>query len=89
MNLKLNEELRQAISQYPGQPLRVEDPVTNREYVVIAAEIFDRMQQVLYDDTHLTGAEMMAAARHGLEDAQGWGAPGMDVYDQDSPRSSP
>lgn len=43
----------------------------------------------VYDDSDLTPDEMAAAAASHLDDPEGWGAAGMDAYDQDDPQTSP
>jgi hypothetical protein len=40
---------------------------------------------IIYDDSDLTPEEMMAAARLMLDDPEGWGAPGMEIYDNYEP----
>jgi hypothetical protein len=44
MNIHLSTEQLQAA------PVRVTDPDTNREYVVLRAEVFDRLRQLADDD---------------------------------------
>jgi len=39
-------------------------------------------KRLIYDDSDLTDGEMMAAAGHLFNDPDGWGAPEMDVYDE-------
>jgi len=36
-------ELRSALAEQAGRPLRVFDPDTNRAYLIVPAELFDRM----------------------------------------------
>ncbi len=71
-------ELRSALAREAGRPLRVIDPDTNREYVFVPAELFDRIASGAYDDSPWTDAErLQLAAQAGL--AIGWGE--MDEYD--------
>lgn len=79
MNAKLTDELRQAMQQQPDRPLEIRDDQTNTLYVLMTR---DQFQKLVYDDSELTGDEMLAAAAAGLDDPEGWGAPGMEVYDQ-------
>ena len=44
MTPKLTQELRQALAEQPGEPLTVEDPVTNARYVLIQVEAYERLQ---------------------------------------------
>lgn len=87
MTIKLSDELKQALANQPsGQPLRVEDEDTNTQYVIVQMEVFERMQRAIsYDDSDLTSEEMRAAAQLMLEDPEGWGAPGMEIYDTYKP----
>ena len=52
--ITLTEELRQAVQEANEQPIRLVDPNTNLEYVVLPAEIFDKVQHVFYDANQLT-----------------------------------
>lgn len=78
---KLSSEQRQALVQKPDGPLAVEDEQSNRVYVIISQDHFEKMQRLLFDDSDLTPDEMLAVARLALDDPEGWGAPGMEVYD--------
>jgi len=80
MILKITDEIREAIGRQPGRPVEFTDDQTNTCYVLMTREQF---QQLVYDDSDLTPDEMMAAAAHSLDDPEGWGAPGMEVYDSD------
>jgi hypothetical protein len=46
----LTLEQRQAIAQAGGNPLRVEDPETHQAYVIVKAEVFERLRTVLEDE---------------------------------------
>ena len=39
----LTPELRQAIEQAGDSPVRLTDPETHRDYVVVSAEVFERL----------------------------------------------
>ena len=54
------KEIQQIVRASKGQPVRLTDPKTHVEYIVLPAEIFDRMQ--LYDDTPLRDDEMQKPA---------------------------
>ena len=47
----------------------------------------DQLKQLVYDDDDVSAEEMLAAAAQGLDDPEGWGAPGMEVYDDTQPDS--
>jgi hypothetical protein len=87
MTPKLSNEQREALKVHPEGPLKVEDDQTHQVYVLISQDRFQKMQQLFYDDSDLTGDEMMALAARGLDDPEGWGAPGMEEYDDDDSSS--
>ena len=42
----------------------------------------EELQKHVYDANDLTAEEMRAAGRDQLTDPEGWGAPGMEIYDE-------
>ena len=83
--IALTKELQQAVQDANEQPIRLVDPETSLEYVVLPAEIFDRVQEVFYDANPLTIEEQRALlAKVGL--SVGWDNPEMDVYNKLDPR---
>lgn len=82
MTPKLTQELHQALSQQHGQPLQVEDPVTNAKYMLIALEVYERLQQaVAYDASEPDPREFYPAFYRAVKDDID--APGMEEYDTD------
>ncbi len=59
MSITLTQELRDAIERQPKRPLMFEDGATRSPYVLMTAELFSRL---VYDDSDLSPAEMLAAA---------------------------
>lgn len=51
MTPKLSQELRQALAKQPGEPLTVEDPVTNARYVLIQVDAYERLQHAVDSDS--------------------------------------
>ena len=50
MTRQLTRELRQALSEHPGQPVHVEDPVTHARYVLVPLDVYERLRHALdYD----------------------------------------
>ena len=49
--------------------------------VVMTVDARAHLQKLAYDDGEWTEAELMAAGADQLDNPQGWGAAGMDVYD--------
>ncbi len=72
----LTPEIRQAIEQAGDAPVPITDPETHVAYVIVKAEVFDRMR-ALCEDFDVRGLHPMmneVAAR------EGWDDPAMDVY---------
>lgn len=82
------KEIQQAIRASQGQPVRLADPETNIEYVVLPAEVYDQIQGLFYDDTPLTNDEQQnLLIKAGLR--AGWNDPEMDIYNDLDPRREP
>jgi len=64
MTLKLTDEMRQAIQQHPGQPLKIEDEQTHQVYLLIAKPTEPNWQ---FDSVH----ELLAAAQQELKAGEG------------------
>lgn len=76
MSIELTSDQLQTAA---SSPVQVTDPETQREYVVIPKETYDRMQESLYDDSPWTDEEMELLAWEAGKLA-GWEE--MDEYDQ-------
>jgi len=50
MASELSPELRQALAASPDGPLELIDPVTNKQYVLVSAEVYRRVQGLVADD---------------------------------------
>ena len=85
MTPKMILGLREALQHSGGKPVEIEDTQTHEIYVLMTRDDFQRL---MYDDSELSEGEMLAAARQGLSDPEGWSAPGMEVYDRDPSRES-
>ena len=62
----LTPELKQAVEQAGDSPVRLTDPETHRAYVLVSAEVFDRL---LLDDERPARAGRVSAGRE--EERQG------------------
>ncbi len=83
--ITLSEELREAVKNSKHNLVRLVDPETNAEYVVLPAETFAQMQVIQYDDSPLTPEEKQTLlVQAGLR--AGWDDPEMDVYNELDPR---
>jgi hypothetical protein len=79
----ITPELRQEIEKSGDQPVRLSDPETHAEYVVLKAEVYERLQSLLAGPLSID--EQRAVLRHAGERA-GWDDPAMDVYNDLDPR---
>ena len=83
--ITLSKEMQQAIKDSQETPVRLVDPETNVEYVVLPIETFERMRKGVYDDGPLTEEERRyILIQAGLR--AGWDDPEMDVYNDMVPR---
>jgi hypothetical protein len=79
----ITPEIRKAIEQAGEQPVRLADPETNLVYIMVRAEVYERMRAIC-DDFDIRDAYPLmnqVAAR------EGWDDPSMDIYDEYQPRS--
>ena len=85
--IALSKEIQEAVQKSEDNLIRLIDPETNVEYVVLPAETFEQMRnRVYYDDGPITEEERRALLiQAGLR--AGWDAPEMDVYNDLDPRS--
>ncbi len=50
MSLQITEEERREVRLANGKPVRLTDPETKQEFVLLRAEVYDRLKSLLYDD---------------------------------------
>jgi hypothetical protein len=79
--IELTDEQRQELEQ-PG-PVCARDPQTNKRYVLVTAEVYERIKQLIEEgdwaeDVYRASMEVFAR--------DGWDDPRMDVYDELDPR---
>jgi hypothetical protein len=74
--MQLNEHQKTALRN--GEAVRTRDK--DLECVVMRADIYDRVRQLLYDDGDWTDDELRGMLAKSAE-ANGWNEPGMDAYD--------
>ena len=77
---ELTEEQRQEVRQANGKATRAIDPESKQEYVLIRAELYERIKTLLYDDSDWTPEEQLSLLAASGKQA-GWDDPAMDVYD--------
>ncbi|HEV3343408.1 MAG TPA: hypothetical protein VG125_23755 [Pirellulales bacterium] len=76
---QLSPELQQVLDIQMDAPPRLIDPRTNKAYVLLAAEQYDRIKALFEQDddlNHTYAAQMESAMR------AGWGDATMDDYDR-------
>jgi hypothetical protein len=79
MSVPLTEPLQQALDERPGEPLRLVDPRTQTAYVLLRADLYDRVQ-ALIEGADLTPEEKLFLLAESGRRA-GWDTPEMDDYD--------
>jgi hypothetical protein len=57
--IQLTEEQHRLLMQHGTEPARAIDPATNTEYVLLRAEVYERIKAILSADTVYTTAEML------------------------------
>jgi hypothetical protein len=87
--IEITQELRHQLDS--GKAVDVADPETDRVYVLMRKDIYDRVRRLLYDDSDWTEEELrLQLARSAKEN--GWDEPGMeayDRYDEERPKECP
>jgi hypothetical protein len=80
MQLHLTEEERRAVGQANREPVRLTDPETKQEYVLLRVEVYDRLKSLLYDDSDFNAAIGYPLADEVMKDD--WDDPKMAEYDR-------
>ncbi len=75
--IQLTPEQRQALSDATSEAVRAVDPATHAQYVLIRAELYERLRSL--DSEGWGSAAATAAIEVFARD--GWDDPRMDVYD--------
>ena len=79
MNMPLTEPMQQALDERPGQPLWMVDPRTQTAYVLLHADLYDRVQTLVEEADLSPEEKLFLLAESGRR--AGWDAPEMDAYD--------
>jgi hypothetical protein len=79
MNLELTAEERRELRQANREPVRLTDPDTNQEYVLVRADIYDRLKSLLYVDTDFDPTMGYPLADEVMK--EDWNDPKMAEYD--------
>ena len=86
MTAKLTDELRQAIASQQGKPVKIEDPVSHVQYVLIELDDYEQLQRATELDMSDPNPRdfypaFVAAVKDDLD------APGMELYDDPTKQS--
>ena len=76
----LTPEQRQEIQKAGAEPVRISDPETQTEYVILKADIYERIRALADDTTAAYPLAMKVFGHHGWDDPQ------MDEYNLLDPR---
>ena len=82
--IELTQEQHQALTLQREEPIRAIDPATSAEYVLLRAELYDRLRSLLSVDKGWFDGAYTAAMKVFARD--GWDDPRMDVYNDLDPR---
>ncbi len=78
---QLTPEQSSAIRAAEETPLRIIDPATNTEYVLLRADVYERVRNLFDDPTTDAFMDQIESAA-----AAGWDDPALDVYNDLDPR---
>ena len=83
--ITLPKDIQEAVRTSEDQPIRLTDPETNIDYVLLPADLYDQIRELFYEHSTLTPDEKRALMlQAGLR--AGWDDPEMDVYNDLDPR---
>ena len=75
--MPLTADQLRAVAANPDEPVRLVDPASQREYVLLRAEVYERVRQLLDDFRPQDAYPAIDRAF-----AEGWNDPKMDDYDR-------
>jgi hypothetical protein len=78
--MELTEEQRQKIREANAESIVLTDPETKQEYVLLRADVYERLTCLVYADSPPTEEEKRRQLAESGKRA-GWEDPEMDVYD--------
>ena len=80
MHLHLTDGERREMRQANGPPIRLIDPETKQQYVLLRAEVYDRLKGLLNDDSDFDPATGYRLADEVMK--EDWDDPKMAEYDR-------
>jgi hypothetical protein len=78
MTTQITDEQRHAIEQQHGGPVYVVDPTTEKSYVLLAQEVYQRVRAIVENES-IDVSNLYAAQERALS-AAGWDDPQLDAY---------
>jgi hypothetical protein len=86
MTMTLSAEMRKAVEEAGEQPLEIVDQETHERYMLLRADVFDRMR-VLVAGGSMSIKEQRSLLEHAGRRG-GWDDPEMGIYDDLAPQVS-
>ena len=77
MTVELTPDLSRELEGVDGRPLQVVDPVTQKVYVIVSGDLFDRLRP-LFDEGEFDIRETYGAQQAALTNV--WEDPELDAY---------
>jgi hypothetical protein len=85
--IELSQEQRQELSG--PEPARAMDPETKETYVLVRAEVYDRIKALFLADDENRFVHDLFADVMAVFGRAGWDDPAMDVHNELDPRKNP
>lgn len=86
MPIELTEEQQRAVANPSEVPPRVIDPRTNKTFVLLEAEQYERIKTLMRDGFDIRDAYPLMDA---VAAKEGWDDPALDIYEDLDPRNKP
>jgi hypothetical protein len=86
MSIELTDGQGKALDAEADEPVRIIDPRTNRTYVLLSFDVYERIK-ALFEDAPVTKDEQRSILAAAGKRA-GWDDPEMDIYNELDPRKS-
>lgn len=84
MTTPISAAQRRALEQSAGRPIRLVDPERNEQYILMRAEIYERLEATLALDEPASDAEFALFCAWGK--SSGWEDPSDSVFDNLEPQ---
>ncbi len=85
--IELTQEQRQELAK--SDPARAIDPQTKETYVLVRAELYDRIKSLFAEEDDNRFVRDMYSEVMEVFGRTGWDDPAMDVYNELDPRKNP